>query len=255
MLHLKTTTGARPTTRPELVRLVRDAGVPASSPVVSTDGGVTWTSIDAVIGARVEAIDERMVSAASLTSFAAEPALPHTTQEAARRRRLMTAFAVAFFAVFTPWLYLRASDGDETLSATPLGISLWWGSLCALATALGACAAALELALPRLARLREAARWVYVIAAGLAVILPAIGYAMAWGAVGLTEPLAFLYDARHTISLWTIPLGLAIEVLAGLVALAAARGVWKERKSSAPVLASSLATPAVAAAVSTPAPA
>lgn len=228
-MHLKTSNGVRPTSRAELVRLVRDIGVAPASRVVSTDGGATWRSIDSVIGVEVDAIDEAALAGATLTSFAMEPIEPHAPAAARVRRGTLLLFVIAFFAAFTPWLWIRAAENDETLTAAPFGFSLWWGSLCVLASGLGVIAMAVDLSLPRVRRVRELARWIVMAGALACLVLPLVGFAMAWAGAGLPEPLQFLYDIRHNISLIVAPLGLVIEVVVAAMATFTARVIWSER--------------------------
>lgn len=226
---VKTTNGPRGTTRGELSRLVHDGGIPAASRIASVDGGRTWIAIQEILKESVDAVDEQTWSTIRDWGLAGGPISPHSPSEHAVRRSLLSAFGVAFFACFGPWLYVRAAQGEDVITALPFGFSFWWGSLCVFAVLLGCIAASVDLALPRCAPIRRVSRWLYMIGGLTAVVLPGIGFAMAWAASGFPESLQFLSDIRHEISLRVVPVGLVLEMVTGLVALVCARKVWKER--------------------------
>lgn len=228
---LKTSRGVRPTCRGELVRLVRELGIAPSSRVVSLDGGTTWLPMSQVVGVEVDVVDEAAMTGAALTAFAVEHVETLSADAARTRRRALTLFVIAFFAAFTPWVWIRASEssdeGVHTLATAPFGFSFWWGSLCVLASGTAAIVGAVELALPRLLRVRELARWVLLAAAVSCLVLPLIGFAMTWAGAGLPEPLQFLNDVK--ISLVVVPVGLIVELVVAALALKTASIVWRER--------------------------
>ncbi len=144
----------------------------------------------------------------------------------------MRSLVVAFFACFTPWIWIKAGDDEGSITAMPWGFSLWWGSLCMTLILITTLVAFVDLALPKYVAVQRAARWFYVFGPLSCIVLPVLGYLMAWAGSGLIEPLQFLFDIRHTIKLSVVPVGLLVVIFTGLVGLKCAREIWKETTPS-----------------------